>query len=149
MAGSLMPCGACNRHVRSGERSCPFCGVTLALSEPIAELRLLTRLDRSRLVALGALLSGAGMALGCHEQKVVAVYGAPPSPVGTSSSAPPTVPPPAGSGSALVPNAQSAPAPTSQPTAAPTTPRAPIGAPVAVYGAAPPLPEPGSELPQR
>lgn len=135
MPGCLMPCGGCNRHVRVGERGCPFCGAMLALSEPVAELRLLTRLDRSRLVALGALLSAAGIALGCREQKVVAVYGAPPSQVGTSSTAPPTVPPPASTGSALVP----------KPDPAPARP----GAPVAVYGAPPRMPEPGSRPPQR
>ncbi len=135
MTGSLMPCGGCNRHVRSSERSCPFCGATLALSEPIKELRLLTRLDRSRMVALGAMLSAAGIALGCHEQQVVAVYGAPPSPVHSSSAAPPTAPPPAGSGSVLAPNPEPVPAPTSS---------GPIGAPAAVYGAPPRMPEPGS-----
>jgi hypothetical protein len=122
-----MPCGGCNRHVRIRERSCPFCGATLALSEPLTELRLLTRLDRSRLVALGALLSAAGIALGCREQKVVMVHGAPARSVGSSASSPPSVPPPADTGSA-----------------APTGTSGPTGAPVAVYGAPPRMPEPTS-----
>ena len=64
MAG-LMACPNCQRHVRSHERACPFCESALSLSEPIAELRLLSRLDRGRLVTIGAALSAAGIALGC------------------------------------------------------------------------------------
>ena len=159
MAGALMPCGGCSRHVRITERSCPFCGVALALIEPVQELRLLTRLDRSRMVALGALLSAAGIALGCREQ-VVAVYGAPPTPVLAPSAAPSAAPPalevpPAPSASAAAPAApppsQSSAVlvPVPKQSAAPKATSAPTGAPAAAYGAPPRMPGPGSDPTQR
>jgi hypothetical protein len=106
--------------VRTSERSCPFCRTPLSLREPIEELRLLTRLDRSRLASLGAVLSAAGIALGCREPPV-AIYGAPAAPVAPSASG-------------------AAPPPPSAPTATPSS--ALTGAPVAVYGA-PPVRKPG------
>jgi hypothetical protein len=145
----LKPCPGCNRHVRTTERACPFCGSvsSLALFEPITELRLVSRLDRSRMVALGALLSAAGIALGCREAPVA---DAPPlPPAETQHEAPAvTAPPPASSVSqpAASPSASVAPhappAPTHVAPPKPTASARPF-APAAAYGAPPsmnPLP---------
>lgn len=154
MAGSLVPCGGCQRHVRTSERSCPFCGEALALAEPVQELRLLTRLDRSAMVKLGAVLSAAGIVLGCHEPPV-AIYGGPPVPPAPAPSGePPAVLEPAPPASVAAPTpapssaASSAPAPSpakpkSTATAKPANP--PPGAPAAAYGA-PPMINPGSSI---
>lgn len=164
MAGSLVPCGDCKRHVRTTEQMCPFCGVTLMVTfraEPVAELRLLTRLDRGRMVALGAALSAAGIVLGC-QQPAVAIYGGPPVPVPTPSVAPSAPPPtqpeaqPTSSVAAPAPSASTAPKsaptpvvvkPTPAPTAKPTNPTP--GAPAAAYGAPPKMPGPGDLGPAR
>lgn len=152
MVGGLLPCAGCRRHVRATERSCPFCGVGLEARETIAELRLLTPLDRSRLVALGAVLSAAGIAFGCREP-AVAVYGAPPSdgivspapsteppaalPAPSAAAAPSASvvvePPPAASSSVLVP----APKPTPTAKPAPTQKRGPDQMLAPAYGGPP------------
>jgi len=159
VAGRLKPCGNCSRHVRTHERACPFCGEQLALSEPVEELRLLSRLDRNTMVALGAVLSAAGIALGCREAAPVAIYGAPATPeqVQPAPSAVPPTPSPADSDStALAPAASTAPpaastAPPAASTAPPPPPPAPTHAtkpakprasaqplaPAAAYGAPP------------
>lgn len=151
MVGGLLPCSGCQRHVRRAERHCPFCGVALASGEPrLAELRLLTPLDRSRWVALGAVLSAAGIALGCREP-AVAVYGAPPPSPPEAVSASPSVEPPAtqpsavGTPSAVVeppaPSPSVGPAPTANPAPtakpAPTQDRRPDPRLAPAYGAPP------------
>ena len=96
MAGRLLPCASCHRHVRTAERSCPFCGVALEMNEPLEEWRLLTRLDRLGLISLGAVLSAAGIAIGCHEPPTASDGGAPSAVESTtaiSSAEPPVVPP--------------------------------------------------------
>lgn len=123
-----MPCAGCNRHVRATESRCPFCEAPLALSEPLEEWRLLTRLDRGRMVAFGAMLSAAGIALGCRQE------------VGPTHGAPPPSPPVVAPTSAEPPP----PAPTPKQTATPPTENPP-GAPAAAYGAPPAMPGPGSE----
>lgn len=53
----LIPCPACNRHVRQSESSCPFCSSALSLLEaPPAELPR-TRLGRAATFAFGATLA--------------------------------------------------------------------------------------------
>lgn len=164
MAGALVPCGGCQRHVRTTEQSCPFCGAALTSiggREPVAELRLLTRLDRGRMVALGAALSAAGIVLGC-QQPAVAIYGGPPVPAPTPTpSATPTAPPPqmqpsepapATSVAEPAPSASAPPTPVVvKPKPAPTSkPTNPIpGAPAAAYGAPPKMPGPGDSGPVR
>lgn len=106
VAGRLKPCGSCSRHVRTHERACPFCGGQLAFSEPVEELRLLSRLDRNTMVALGAVLSAAGIALGCREAAPIAIYGAPAPPEQMQpapSAAPPPVAPAASDSPVLAP----------------------------------------------
>jgi len=101
------------------------------VTEPIEELRLLTRLDRSRLAALGAVLSAAGIVIGCREAPPVAVYGAPASPADAPSAAPAEAP----SSSSGAPGA----APSS------IVPSAATGLPVSIYGA----PAPTVSVPRR
>jgi hypothetical protein len=146
MGGRLVPCGRCSRHVRSVERSCPFCGSALALSEPVEELRWLTPLDRLRMASLGAVLSAAGFALGCREPPVV-TNPSPVAPVDVAPSTPPSVvAPPAPVYGApphpvvVAPSSSASSRSPSPPKLAPTTraPTEPPGAPVAAYGAPPP-----------
>ncbi len=150
MTGGLLPCTECGRHVRSRERSCPFCGVALALQEVIPELRLLTPLDRGRMAALGAVLSAAGIVLGCREP-AVAIYGGPPPPheaPAAPSGAPSTnepAPMPSAEGEAVpLPSAPAsasaspvAPAPTPTQTVKPKPEPGPTGAPAPAYGGPP------------
>jgi hypothetical protein len=72
----LSECGACRRHVRCGERRCPFCGVAVRARMRVLPYRLLNRLERSRAFSLGAALAAAGIASGCDSQGGPA-YGAP------------------------------------------------------------------------
>jgi hypothetical protein len=72
----LSECPECNRHVRCGERACPFCGAKVASFMRVLEYRIVNRLDRSRVFSLGAALTAAGFLTNC-ETESVAVYGAP------------------------------------------------------------------------
>jgi len=73
---SLSVCPGCNRHVRCGERACPFCGASVSSFACVLEYRIKTRLDRGRAFSLGAALAAVGVASGCEEQGFPA-YGAP------------------------------------------------------------------------
>jgi hypothetical protein len=73
----LSECPSCNRHVRCGERACPFCGARVSSSLRVLEYRLNTRLDRSRALSLGAALAAAGFLTNCEDGEGRAVYGAP------------------------------------------------------------------------
>lgn len=72
----LNECPGCNRHVRCGERACPFCGAKVASFMRVLEYRIVSRLDRSRLFSLGAALTAAGFVTNCDGMGV-AEYGAP------------------------------------------------------------------------
>jgi hypothetical protein len=74
--GCLTECVACHRHVRCGERACPFCGQAQASRLRVLQYRLLNRLDRSRAFSLGAALATVGIASACESQGA-AIYGAP------------------------------------------------------------------------
>jgi hypothetical protein len=71
----LSVCPECARHVRCGERACPFCGARVSSFMRVLEYRVLTRFDRSRLVSLGAALTAAGFAVGCYEGSSGPAYG--------------------------------------------------------------------------
>lgn len=79
---SLSECPECARHVRAGERACPFCGASVQFFISVPEYRLKTRLRRGQMLALGAALTAAGVACSSDEQ-VVAIYGAPVEVAGT------------------------------------------------------------------
>lgn len=58
--GHLIPCRACQRHVRSSELSCPFCGVALSDEQRASAAPVLPRrrLGRAALFTFGATLLG-------------------------------------------------------------------------------------------
>jgi hypothetical protein len=73
----LKSCSGCNRHVRCGERSCPFCGTAIQFFMTAPEYRLKTRLNRSATFALGAAFGAVGILLGCDDSGTPEpVYGA-------------------------------------------------------------------------
>ncbi len=74
----LGPCTSCGRHVRCVETACPFCGAALRACLRIPEFQLITKLDRSLLVAIGAALTSAGILVNCVTAEPV--YGGPPPP---------------------------------------------------------------------
>jgi hypothetical protein len=49
----LAPCADCRRHVRVGERACPFCGAAIALHEVVIPAAPAQRLGRAALFAFG------------------------------------------------------------------------------------------------
>jgi hypothetical protein len=61
----MKACSQCSRHVRCGERTCPFCGTALTFFMRAPEYRLKTRLGRGATAALGAALGAAGFVVGC------------------------------------------------------------------------------------
>jgi hypothetical protein len=61
----LIPCPECQRHVRTSETSCPFCGQALSLSNVPAPSLPRSRLGRAATFAFGATLVGATALLGC------------------------------------------------------------------------------------
>lgn len=62
----LTLCGACERHVRSDEPTCPFCEATIEASAPPVMPR--RRLGRAATFAFGAALAGATACGGTHSQ---------------------------------------------------------------------------------
>src|SRR5690606_5822960 len=61
----LVPCPSCQRHVRTHEVSCPFCGAPLDLSG-VAPRRLPpARLGRAATLAFGTLLGASALVTGC------------------------------------------------------------------------------------
>lgn len=151
MPSSLLPCGECRRHVRVSERLCPFCGAALSFGVPLADLRWVGRLDRSRLMAFGAALSAAGLLTACQESALAPAK--PPRPPSEASE-------PAPAASVSEPGHDAVDAPPGQPepsVTAPAEPKVPApqlapsarsnpepGAPAAAYGGPPSMPGPGS-----
>lgn len=81
---SLIACTGCQRHVRSDETSCPFCGAGV-VAPPPGPPRTIGRLGRAALFAFGATL-GATTA-GCVDS-AVPLYGAPAVDAGADASNP-------------------------------------------------------------
>ncbi len=75
----LSECPSCRRHVHCGERACPFCGATVNSLMRVLEYRLLTRLNRSQALSLGAAMTAAGFVTSCDDLggQATPVYGAP------------------------------------------------------------------------
>jgi hypothetical protein len=63
----LTACPECNRHLRCGERACPFCGARVSSFLRVLEYRLKTRLSRGQAFSLGAALTAAGFVTSCNE----------------------------------------------------------------------------------
>jgi len=58
---TLTPCPSCNRHVRVGDATCPFCGTAVTVAPAAASAPVLRgRLGRAALFAAGATLIGIG-----------------------------------------------------------------------------------------
>jgi hypothetical protein len=73
----LKTCAECNRHVRCGERACPFCGAAMTHFMRAPEYRIKTRLGRGATFSLGAALGAIGFAVGCSSDDAPQpVYGA-------------------------------------------------------------------------
>jgi hypothetical protein len=75
----LEPCPACQRHVRTDERVCPFCAAEIADAMARAPKRAqpVQRLGRAALLSFG-LSAGAAALTGCDDDgHTVAIYGAP------------------------------------------------------------------------
>jgi hypothetical protein len=82
----LKVCAECNRHVRCGERACPFCGAAVTHFMRVPEYRVMTRLGRGTTFSLGAALGAVGFAFGCSSDGAPAPeYGAPCSPPSCAS----------------------------------------------------------------
>lgn len=77
LMSSLVPCLACRRHIRSHEPRCCFCGVERTPLAAPQQRALPKDVKRATLFALGLTLAGQA----CAEENVVAVYGAPVTPV--------------------------------------------------------------------
>jgi hypothetical protein len=79
MSAMLTVCAACERHFRSNEPACPFCGAEPARAaggHPPSAAPSLAGLSRARVIALGA--AGVLGTLAAASCTPVAVYGGPP-----------------------------------------------------------------------
>lgn len=156
----LTPCPSCARHVRTGERACPFCDAALHADHAHSIARDTTeRLARSALVAFGAAVSlaacGPTLDETPHHDTVVVVSPPPRSPEFAQPPAPrdprvvvtPVEPPPVPPAPPPVYGGPSDPG-TSAPAYGIAPPRPPhdIGAPHALYGV-PPRPPPIAQPP--
>ena len=61
----LVPCTACQRHVRASETVCPFCATALDPAHAAAPALPTQRLGRAALFAFGATLAASLTAVGC------------------------------------------------------------------------------------
>ncbi|MES1186603.1 MAG: hypothetical protein ABUL60_22510 [Myxococcales bacterium] len=73
----LTVCPECNRHLRCGERACPFCGARVSSFLRVLEYRLKTRLSRGQGLSLGAALTAVGIASIGNDISCIAAYGGP------------------------------------------------------------------------
>lgn len=76
-ATCLTVCPECSRHLRCGERACPFCGARVTSFLRVLEFRLKTRLNRGQGFSLGAALAAAGIVTSASELSCIAAYGSP------------------------------------------------------------------------
>jgi hypothetical protein len=74
-ASCLTACTSCQRHVRCGERVCPFCGADVTTHYRPLEYRLKNRMSRGRAFSLGAALAAAGFAMSCDDETGAPPYG--------------------------------------------------------------------------
>ena len=76
-ATCLTVCPECSRHLRCGERACPFCGARVTSFLRVLEFRLKTRLNRGQGFSLGAALAAAGIVTSARDLSCIAAYGSP------------------------------------------------------------------------
>jgi hypothetical protein len=72
----LGPCPSCRRHVRVAERTCPFCSAAVSVS---ASPGLTKRLSRAAIIAAST-MAIAGCPKTKEPETIVQPYGAPPRP---------------------------------------------------------------------
>ena len=77
MSSRFTPCPACARHVKDGERACPFCGAEEPCANAPPTRTAAGSLSRSALFALSAI--GASVAGTDCSASSIAPYGLPPS----------------------------------------------------------------------
>jgi hypothetical protein len=77
MSSRFTPCPACARHVKQGERACPFCGAEDPCANAPPTGGFAVALSRSALFALSAI--GASVAGTDCSASSIAPYGQPPS----------------------------------------------------------------------
>jgi hypothetical protein len=82
-ATCLTVCPECSRHLRCGERACPFCGARVTSFLRVLEFRLKTRLNRGQGFSLGAALAAAGIVTSASDLSCIAAYGSPCMPTDT------------------------------------------------------------------
>lgn len=58
MHASLVPCVVCQRHIRAGEASCPFCNAAIEVQRTWLASGRVARLSRAALFTVGATLAG-------------------------------------------------------------------------------------------
>jgi hypothetical protein len=63
----LVPCPSCQRHVRAGEGSCPFCAVSLELAAMPPPRLPRSRLGRAATFAFGATIAGLTSLSACSD----------------------------------------------------------------------------------
>jgi hypothetical protein len=76
MSSRFAPCPACARHVKEGDRTCPFCGAGVSFVSVPAAPTAAGRLSRSALFAASA-VSAALATTGCSSSSDQPAYGGP------------------------------------------------------------------------
>ena len=76
MSSKLTPCPACARHVKQGDRVCPFCGEDVPFVSPAPTRTAARHLSRSALLAVSAM--GAAVASTDCSSSSESAYGGPP-----------------------------------------------------------------------
>ncbi len=84
----FIPCSACARHVRDGDRTCPFCGVEVSRVDAPRARTVAGHLSRSALLAVSA-LGAAVAATDCSPSSSIAPYGTPPTLGDAADNSPP------------------------------------------------------------
>jgi hypothetical protein len=73
----LTVCPECSRHLRCGERACPFCGARVSTFLRVLEYRLKNRLSRGQGFSLSAALTAVGIVASSSDISCIAAYGSP------------------------------------------------------------------------
>jgi hypothetical protein len=82
---SLSPCPECQRHVRTDEARCPFCGASCSASPALAAEVSPSRISQ-RAAAIAMSVSLAAAACGDPQPNAIAIYGAPSPPASLGGS---------------------------------------------------------------
>jgi hypothetical protein len=134
---SLAPCSGCQRHVRTSERACPFCGASIEASIASKVVPGITqRMSRAAVLAFTATMGLAA----CSQEIAAPVYGAPvdaPADTATDNAAPTDNATPSDSAMSDAPVDNGGPAPAYGAPFDAGTPPDDNGGPAPLYGAVP------------